>query len=200
MRDVQEEFAESVRYCYGHLSKFSFSVSLHVPFLNLLFETDSYSNEYLLAKIGVDTAENEPLEVYICKPKFVTCITCNITCNTCNENLHVKTSKAVPQRGPRHLAAPLGGRRQRVPAGPRPTVRGPAENAANTLFHFDFCCCYSSRTSEKSQKLAIVGNFFRAQAVEEALRKDRGCPVEKETLKKERRGGKRPTCYAAPSS
>ena len=42
--------------------------------------------------------------------------------------------------------------------------------------------------------------FFRAQAVEEALRKDRGCPVEKETLKKERRGGKRPTCYAAPSS
>ena len=33
-------------------------------FLNLLFETDSYSNEYLLAKIGVDTAENEPLEVW----------------------------------------------------------------------------------------------------------------------------------------
>ena len=32
--------------------------------LNLLFETDSYSNEYLLAKIGVDTAENEPLEVW----------------------------------------------------------------------------------------------------------------------------------------
>ena len=33
-------------------------------FLNLLFETDSYSNEYLRAKIGVDTAENEPLEVW----------------------------------------------------------------------------------------------------------------------------------------
>ena len=33
-------------------------------FLNLLFETDSYSNEYLLAKIGVDTAENEPLGVW----------------------------------------------------------------------------------------------------------------------------------------
>ena len=33
------------------------------PFLNLLFETDSSSNAYLLAKIGVDTAENEPLEV-----------------------------------------------------------------------------------------------------------------------------------------
>ena len=51
------------------------------------------SNEYLLAKIGVDTAENEPLEVYICKPKFVTCITCNVTCNTCNENLHVNKAK-----------------------------------------------------------------------------------------------------------
>ena len=33
-------------------------------FLNLLFEPDPYSNEYLLAKIGVDTAENE-LEVQI---------------------------------------------------------------------------------------------------------------------------------------
>ena len=32
-------------------------------FLNLLFETDSYSNEYLLAKFGLDTAENEPLKV-----------------------------------------------------------------------------------------------------------------------------------------
>ena len=31
-------------------------------FLNLLFETDSYSNEYLLAKFGFDTAENEPCE------------------------------------------------------------------------------------------------------------------------------------------
>ena len=29
-------------------------------FLNLLFETDSYSNAYLLAKFGFDTAENEP--------------------------------------------------------------------------------------------------------------------------------------------
>ena len=32
-------------------------------FLNLLFEQDSYSNEYLLAKFGFDTAENEPLKV-----------------------------------------------------------------------------------------------------------------------------------------
>ena len=29
-----------------------------------LFQIDSNSNEYLLAKIGVDTAENEPLEVW----------------------------------------------------------------------------------------------------------------------------------------
>ena len=33
-------------------------------FLNLLFETDSYSNEYLLAKIGFDTAENEPFNFH----------------------------------------------------------------------------------------------------------------------------------------
>ena len=30
-------------------------------FLNLLFETDSYSNEYLLAKFGFDTAEDSPV-------------------------------------------------------------------------------------------------------------------------------------------
>ena len=29
-------------------------------FLNLLFESDSYSNIYLLANFGFDTAENEP--------------------------------------------------------------------------------------------------------------------------------------------
>ena len=40
--------------------------------------------------------------------------------------------------------------------------------------------------------------FFRAQAVEEALRKDRDCPVEKETPK--RKGDKRPRRSAAPSS
>ena len=43
---------------------FHFSVSPHVPFLNLLFEQIANSNEYLLAKIGVDTAENEPLEAW----------------------------------------------------------------------------------------------------------------------------------------
>ena len=31
--------------------------------LNLLFETDSYSNAYLLAKFGFDIAENEPFKV-----------------------------------------------------------------------------------------------------------------------------------------
>ena len=42
---------------------FHFSVSPHVPFLNLLFEQIANSNEYLLAKFGFDTAENEPCEV-----------------------------------------------------------------------------------------------------------------------------------------
>ena len=42
---------------------FHFSVSLHVPFCQSSFQIDPNSNEYLLAKIGVDTAENEPLEV-----------------------------------------------------------------------------------------------------------------------------------------
>ena len=36
---------------------------VHCVDLGESFPTDSYSNEYLLAKIGVDTAENEPLEV-----------------------------------------------------------------------------------------------------------------------------------------
>ena len=45
-------------------SNFHFSVFPHVPFLNLLFEQIANSNEYLLAKIGVDTAENEPPTVW----------------------------------------------------------------------------------------------------------------------------------------
>ena len=56
---------------------FHFSVSPHVPFLNLLFEQIANSNEYLLAKIGVDTAEDEPLKV-----------TCKFA--ICNFSLHVK--------------------------------------------------------------------------------------------------------------
>ena len=39
-------------------SNFHFSVSLHVPFSQFLFERDSYSNTYLLAEVGVDTADN----------------------------------------------------------------------------------------------------------------------------------------------
>ena len=42
---------------------FHFSVSPHVPFLNLLFEQIANSNAYLLAKFGFDTAENEPCKV-----------------------------------------------------------------------------------------------------------------------------------------
>ena len=42
---------------------FHFSVSPHVPFLNLLFEQIANSNAYFLAKFGFDTAENEPCQV-----------------------------------------------------------------------------------------------------------------------------------------
>ena len=38
--------------------------SLPMSLFSISFRTDSYSNEYLLAKIDVDTAENEPLEVW----------------------------------------------------------------------------------------------------------------------------------------
>ena len=34
-----------------------------VDLVKSFFETDSYSNEYLVAKFGVGTAENEPLKV-----------------------------------------------------------------------------------------------------------------------------------------
>ena len=50
--------------CYVHLSKFSFSLSLSISlFLNLLFEPDPYSNEYLLATFGFNRAENESPKV-----------------------------------------------------------------------------------------------------------------------------------------
>ena len=42
------------------------NVSPHVPSLNLLFEQIANSNEYVLAKLGFDTAENEPSQV--CHP------------------------------------------------------------------------------------------------------------------------------------
>ena len=42
---------------------FHFSVSPHVPFLNLLFEQIANSNEYSIATFGVDTEENEANKV-----------------------------------------------------------------------------------------------------------------------------------------
>ena len=56
--------------CYVYLSKIknfivqSLSMSL---FINPLLEPDSYSNEYLVAKIGVGTAENE--SSYVCQER-----------------------------------------------------------------------------------------------------------------------------------
>ena len=49
---------------------FHFSVSPDVPFLNLLFEQIANSNEYLLAKFGVDTAENESVKVCLIRFNF----------------------------------------------------------------------------------------------------------------------------------
>ena len=66
LRDIQKEFSEYVGsyICYVYLDHFSIRLSLSVSlFLNLLFEPDPYSNEYSLAKIGFDTAEDEPFKV-----------------------------------------------------------------------------------------------------------------------------------------
>ena len=38
---------------------FHFSVSPHVPFLNLLFEQIANSNAYFVANFGFDAADNE---------------------------------------------------------------------------------------------------------------------------------------------
>ena len=58
----------------------------------------------------------------------------------------------------------------------------------------------SSELSYKHFHRKFVKIHFRAHAVEEALRKDRDCPAEKETPKKEKGGGKRPRRFAAPST
>ena len=64
LRDIQEEFFEYVRYMLRSLVQIFIFQSLSMSLLlNLLFEPDPYSNEYLLAGIGVDAAENEPLKV-----------------------------------------------------------------------------------------------------------------------------------------
>ena len=57
------EFLRRFRYCYGILFKFSFFSFSPCPFSQSSFRTDSYSNEYFLAKFGVDTEENEPYKV-----------------------------------------------------------------------------------------------------------------------------------------
>ena len=38
--------------------------SLPMSLFSISFRTDSYSDEYLLAKFGIDTAENEPCKVF----------------------------------------------------------------------------------------------------------------------------------------
>ena len=63
--DLDESFPTSM-YVIATVGcpNFHFPVSPHVHFLNLLFEQIANSNEYLLAKFGVDTEENEPYKVY----------------------------------------------------------------------------------------------------------------------------------------
>ena len=65
LRDIRQEFSDYVRYVLTYATftcpKFPFFSLFPCPsFLNLLFEADSYSNEYLLTKFGFDSAENEP--------------------------------------------------------------------------------------------------------------------------------------------
>ena len=58
-RRINVNLVDLIKSC----PNFHFSVSPHVPFLNLLFEQIANSNEYFLAKFGVDTEENEPSKV-----------------------------------------------------------------------------------------------------------------------------------------
>ena len=63
LHDIEEEFSEHVRYMMLYATftclDLLFSIFFHVPFSQSSFQIDPISNEYLLAKIGVDTAENE---------------------------------------------------------------------------------------------------------------------------------------------
>ena len=54
-------FIGYVPFSYFHLSVHEFDVFfIHVPFFrNIFFKIDPNSNEYLLVKLGVDTAEKE---------------------------------------------------------------------------------------------------------------------------------------------
>ena len=52
LRDIQEEFSEYVRYMLRSLVQISiFSLFPCSFFLNLLFEPDPYSNEYLVVSL-----------------------------------------------------------------------------------------------------------------------------------------------------
>ena len=71
LRDVEEEFSEYVRYCYGLLFKFSFFSLSPCPFFSIFFSNEIaiQTSIYLqnLASIQPSTtaaaAENEPLKV-----------------------------------------------------------------------------------------------------------------------------------------
>ena len=66
LRGIEEELSEYVlKFVIATVIclNFHFSVSPHVPFLNLLFEQIANSNAYLLANFGFDTAENEPFKI-----------------------------------------------------------------------------------------------------------------------------------------
>ena len=58
--DIQEEFSEYVRYMLRSLIQLFIVQFLSMSlFLNLHFESDPYSNEYLIANIGFDTADKD---------------------------------------------------------------------------------------------------------------------------------------------
>ena len=78
----RREFSNDVRWKMSSMSfptmyaaftcpNFHFSVSFHVPFLSISFQIDPNSNEYVLAKFGFDTAENELDFRLICFLNFV---------------------------------------------------------------------------------------------------------------------------------
>ena len=63
LRDIQGKFSEYVRYMLRSLVQNFIFQSLSMSLLlNLLFEPDSYSNEYLVGKFLFDAAENESSE------------------------------------------------------------------------------------------------------------------------------------------
>ena len=61
--DLGESFPTSKLYATFAFLDFLFSIFFHVPFSQSSFQIDPNSNEYLLAKFGFDTTENEPCKV-----------------------------------------------------------------------------------------------------------------------------------------